>query len=255
MSVDAVIFDWGGTLTPFASIEMEDMWRLAARHIAAEHRVAQFAGNSRPFDVAASEDEITRRLMDVERSFWDRTEADARAGSLGDLLADATNTLGVDVAEAVLEEAGVRYLDAWTPHITHDHEAVAVLSALRARGLRIGLLSNTHWPRTFHERFLERDGLAELIEVRCYTSEMTHMKPHADAFRVPLEALGDVDPRRAVMVGDRPFDDIHGAKQLGMRAVLRPNDDVPGYDVTPDAEIGALSELLPLIDDWMEHPK
>ncbi len=250
MSVDAVIFDWGGTLTPFASIEMEDMWRLAAQHIAEHHQLDGTSELDATLD--ATEDEITRRLMDVERAFWDRTESDARAGSLSDLLADATRTLGVDVAEAVLEEAGVRYLDAWTPHITHDDEAVEVIAALRSRGLRVGLLSNTHWPRTFHERFLERDGLAELIEVRCYTSEMTHMKPHADAFRVPLEALGNVDPRRAVMVGDRPFDDIHGAKQLGMRAVLRPNDDVPGYNVTPDAEIDALHELLPLIDAWME---
>jgi putative hydrolase of the HAD superfamily len=245
VSLDAVIFDWGGTLTPFASIEMEDMWRLAAAHIVSHH---QLEGTPH---LDAGEDEVTRRLMDVERAFWDRTESEARAGTLGDLLADATRALGVDVTEAVLEEAGVRYLDAWTPHITHDDEAVEVITALRARGLRIGLLSNTHWPRTFHERFLARDGLAELIEVRCYTSEMTHMKPHADAFRVPLDALGGIDPRRAVMVGDRPFDDIYGAKQLGMRAVLRPHEDVPGYDVTPDAEIGALSELLPLIDGWM----
>ncbi len=61
------------------------------------------------------------------------------------------------------------------------------------------------------------------------------------------------DPARAVMVGDRPFDDIHGAKQIGMRAVLRPHEDVPGYDVAPDATIDALSELLPLIDQWMEE--
>lgn len=249
MSLDAVIFDWGGTLTPFSSIEMEDMWRLAAEHIVSHHQV-----EGTP-DLEADEDEVTRRLMDVERAFWDRTETEAHAGTLGDLLAAATRALGVDVAEAVLEEAGVRYLDAWTPHITHDPEAVEVIAALRDRGLRIALLSNTHWPRTFHERFLERDGLAQLIEVRCYTSEMTHMKPHADAFRVPLEALGGIDPRRAVMVGDRPFDDIHGAKQLGMRAVLRANDEVPGYDVTPDAEIGALGELLPLIDGWMGGPE
>jgi putative hydrolase of the HAD superfamily len=249
VSVDAVIFDWGGTLTPFSSIEMEDMWRLAAQHIAAEHIASEGAS----VRLKADEDAITARLMDVERAFWDRTAADARAGSLGDLLAEATRTLGVDVGEAVLEEAGVRYLDAWTPHITHDPDAVEVIGALRARGLRVGLLSNTHWPRTFHERFLARDGLADLIEVRCYTSEMTHMKPHGDAFRAALEGLGDADPRRTVMVGDRPFDDIHGAKQLGMRAVLRANDEVPGYDVTPDAEIGALGELLPLIDGWMEE--
>lgn len=238
--IEAVIFDWGGTLTPFSSIEMEDMWRLAARHLAPH--------------MPEDEQALTRRLMDVERAFWNRTAADARAGSLGDLLAEATAALGVDVAEAVIEEAGVRYLDAWTPHITHDRDAAATLRALRARGLRIGLLSNTHWPRTYHERFLERDGLAELIDHRCYTSEMTHMKPHPEAFGVVLRALAISDPTRAVFVGDRPFDDIHGARRSGLRAVLRRNADVPPYDVEPDATIERLPELLPLVDGWRRSP-
>ncbi|MDA0365122.1 MAG: HAD family hydrolase [Chloroflexi bacterium] len=235
-AIEAVIFDWGGTLTPFASIEMEDMWRLAARHLAPH--------------MPEDEEALTRRLMSVERTFWDRTAADARSGSLGDLLAQATATLGVDVAEAVIEEAGVRYLDAWTPHITHDPEAAATIRALRARGLRIGLLSNTHWPRAYHEHFLERDGLAELIDHRFYTSEMSHMKPHPAAFGPVLEALAITDPSRAVFVGDRPFDDIFGARRSGLRAVLRPNGDVPPYDVEPDATIQRLPELLALVDGW-----
>jgi putative hydrolase of the HAD superfamily len=51
-------------------------------------------------------------------------------------------------------------------------------------------------------------------------------------------------------VGDRPFDDISGAKRAGMRAVLRPNNDVPLYDVVPDATIARLPELLALVDSW-----
>jgi putative hydrolase of the HAD superfamily len=239
-AIEAVIFDWGGTLTPFASIEMEDMWRLAARHLAPHMP----AGDLR------DESALTARLMDVERAFWDRTAADARAGALGDLLAEATAAVGVDVAEAVIEEAGVRYLDAWTPHITHDPEAAATLRALRDRGLRIGLLSNTHWPRTFHEHFLERDGLAGLIDARLYTSEMQRMKPHPEAFHQALAAVGVSDPGRAVFVGDRPFDDIFGARRSGLRAVLRPNGDVPPYDVVPDATIARLPELIDLVDTW-----
>ena len=53
----------------------------------------------------------------------------------------------------------------------------AVLGCLRDKGLRLGLLSNTHWPRQFHERFLERDGLADLLDARFYTSEMEYVKP------------------------------------------------------------------------------
>jgi putative hydrolase of the HAD superfamily len=34
MSIEAVIFDWGGTLSQYADIELYDMWRLAAQHLA-----------------------------------------------------------------------------------------------------------------------------------------------------------------------------------------------------------------------------
>ena len=68
-----------------------------------------------------------------------------------------------------------------------------------------------------------------------------------------LEGLGTADPRRAVFVGDRPYDDVWGAQQLGMRAVLRPNPLVPGYDVTPDATVEALPELLPLVNSWQDE--
>ena len=77
------------------------------------------------------------------------------------------------------------------------------------------------------------------------------MKPHPSAFGAALDALGLDDPARAVFVGDRPFDDIHGARQVGMRAVaaaqtVRSRDN----DVEPDAVIRQLSELLDVIDGW-----
>ena len=59
------------------------------------------------------------------------------------------------------------------------------------------------------------------------------------------------DPARAVFVGDRPRDDVHGAKQAGLRGVLRRNPEVPSYDaVQPDATIDALPELLRHVDAW-----
>lgn len=239
--VQAVIFDWGGTLATYAAVELGDMWALAARHIAAKHPVA-------PSGAGLDEEEVRQRLGAVEEAFWSRTATDQRSGTLADILASAAHDLGVDVAEAVLEEAAVRYLDSWTPHIEHDPEARETLTALRARGIAIGMLSNTHWPRAFHERFLERDHLAALIDARVYTSELPYMKPHALAFRAALDALGGPEPAHTIFVGDRPFDDVHGARAAGMRTVLRPNPHVPPYAVEPDAVIERLSELLPLVD-------
>ena len=233
MAVDAVIFDWGGTLSVFVEAELVDAWRLVARHLAPER-----------------EDEVTQVLVAVEEEFWATTSTHQQSGTLAQLLAAATSRLGLDAAEALLEEAATRHLDAWTPHIRHDPDARPTLQALRQRGARIGLLSNTHWPRPFHERFLERDGLAELIDARLYTSEMPFQKPHPSAFKAALDAVGVEDAARAVFVGDRPFDDISGAKGVGMRAVLRAHPSVPGYDVDPDAVIEGLPELLDVVARW-----
>lgn len=237
MAIEAVIFDWGGTLSEFVSLEMIDVWTLAAKHLA---------------PTKEAEAEVTDRLVAVEERFWERTAGSCLSGTLADLIAEASLELGLDVAEAVLEEAAIGHLDAWTPHIRHYDDAVATLEALRARGLRIGLLSNTHWPRAFHEHFLERDGLAQLIDVRLYSSEMTHLKPHPSVFRATLAALGIDDPTRAVFVGDRLFDDVWGAKRLGMRGVHVSNDHAPTWDVQPDAIISCLSELNEIVNRWCE---
>ena len=231
--LQAVIFDWGGTLSEYAIAEFEQLWLRAARHLDPEHEAA-----------------TAMRLAAVEVAFWERTATTQQSGTLADILAEAATLLGRDVAEAVREEAAALYLDAWEPLIKHDPDCVPVLEALRARGLRIGLLSNTHWPRDYHERFLERDGLAELIDARLYTSEMPYMKPHPEAFRAALAALDVTDASTAVFVGDRPFDDITGAQGVGMRGVLRTNPAVPAYDVEADAVIDRLPELLPHIEAW-----
>ncbi len=225
-----MIFDWGGTLSVWADVDIEDMWRLAARHIAPDR-----------------EEELTAVLVEVEARSWERTRTDRRSTRLSELLAEASAALGVDVAGAILEEAEGHHLDSWTPHIRHQPDAAAVLQELRARGLRIGLLSNTHWPRHFHEHFLERDGLDRLIDARFYTSEMDHVKPDRRAFAPVVEALEVGDPGRAVFVGDRLHDDVWGARSAGLRGVWVRNDRTPPFEVSPDGVIDSLSELPDLI--------
>jgi putative hydrolase of the HAD superfamily len=230
--ITAVLFDWGGTLSRFAEVDLEDMWTLAARH----------------FDPGRT-DEIRKHLLAVEDATFARTRTDCRSATLRQILEQASEELGLDVTEAVLEEAGTHYLDSWTPHIVHDDHANPVLRELKhERGLRTALLSNTHWPRAFHEHFLERDGLADLLDARLYTSELTHMKPHPSVFEATLEAIGIDDPSTAVFVGDRLHDDVHGAQQAGLRAVWIRNDFVPGFEVEPDAIIDELRELPAALD-------
>jgi len=236
MRIEAVIFDWGGTLSRYADIELADMWQLAAEHLAR--------------DTAYNVEELRTALHAAEQRYWDNVNSSQRTGTLGDILAEASRGLGVDVAAAVISEAAQRHLDAWTPHIQHHIDAAPTLRELRARGFKLALLSNTHWPESFHEHFLARDGLASSLHVRAYTSNMSHSKPHREAFLHVLEQLG-VAPERAVMVGDRPIDDVWGGQQVGMRGIWRPHRASPPLgNVAPDATIEQLEELPTLLAGW-----
>jgi putative hydrolase of the HAD superfamily len=233
--IEAVVFDWGGTLTPFHDVDLLDLWRVAARVLA-------------PGDPETME-RVAAALAAAEHDWWVGVGSTGRSGTTSQVLAAAARETGLDLDAALHDAALVAHLDAWTPHTITHPEAAPLLKGLRERGIKTGLLSNTHWPREWHERWLERDGVLDLIDQRVYTSDLEHTKPHPAAFHAVLGALA-VAPESAVFVGDRPIDDISGAKALGMRAVLIPNPMVPGHPVEPDARIQSLSELLPYIDQW-----
>jgi len=130
-----------------------------------------------------------------------------------------------------------------------------MLERLRADGLRIGVLSNTIWPREWHVGFFERDGVYDLIDGDVYTSEIPWTKPSPRAFAAAMAAVEVTDPARCVYVGDRLYDDIWGAQQAGMRAVHIPLSDIPveqrGADEgAPDGVIHALADLPGLLASW-----
>ncbi len=198
--IEAVIFDWGGTLSHYAEIELADMWTLAAQRLAEE--------------TGRNATELCDALIAGEARYWRRVNESQHTGALGDILRAESEALGLDVTAAVISEVAQRHLDAWTPHIRHHADAASALRGLRRCGMKIGLLSNTHWPDTFLEHFLARDGLDSLIDVRAYTSNMRYSKPHAEAFQHVLQAL-HVRAEHAVMVGDRPRDDVWGGAAGG----------------------------------------
>jgi putative hydrolase of the HAD superfamily len=58
-----------------------------------------------------------------------------------------------------------------------------------------------------------------------------------------------------VFVGDRLFDDIWGANQVGMRTILVPHSDIPRSQVghsegTPDAVVQRLSHVYDVVSAW-----
>ena len=76
-------------------------------------------------------------------------------------------------------------------------------------------------------------------------------KPHPLPFRRVLEAL-DVEPQEAVYVGDNPFDDVLGAKSVGMNAVWinRDGKTIAKDQPRPDHQITSLAQLPSILESW-----
>ena len=236
MSIKAVIFDWGGTLTPWHDVDLIDLWRNYSR-VYAPDRV----------------DELAIELHHSEQSRWSRqfnTGGEIGTGALNEMFGE----LGIDVSSEEHHVALATYLAGWTPHTYADPDAIGLLSNLRDQGIKLAVLSNTLWPRSHHEAVLERDGLLDFFDFTLFTSETPTGKPHATVFTQVLYAL-DVEANEAAFVGDRIFDDIHGAQQVGMRGIWIPHSTIPAtqstdLNITPAATVQRLGDVADVVAAW-----
>ncbi|WP_148614542.1 HAD family hydrolase [Nocardioides rubriscoriae] len=230
--VDAVIFDWGGTLTQWHDIDFHaESLALAQAVTGVDH------------DVHVS----AERLHRAGEVVWGRSRDHQQSSTVADLFTVA----GLDHDPDLLEG----YYAFWEPHTLTDPEVGPLWEALRERGLKVGVLSNTIWPRSVHEGIFERDGVRHLIDGDVYSSEIPWTKPSPQAFRAAMDAVGATDPSRCVYVGDRLFDDVWGARNAGLRAVHVPHSDIPPSQVghtegDPDAVITTLAEIVDVVDAW-----
>jgi FMN phosphatase YigB (HAD superfamily) len=120
--------------------------------------------------------------------------------------------------------------------------------------LRVVLVTNTLWRGDDEVREdWRRFGLGDVIDGVASSHSVGWRKPHPAMFERALE-LADARPEEAFMVGDRLGADIVGAKQLGIRAVLREtNGPAPqiATAVRPDAVIRSLRELPAIVRPWL----
>lgn len=245
--LEAVIFDWGGTLTPWHAIDLGQQWRVFAREV---HGVPIDSEEVSQADLERAK-ELGERIHAVEQAAWKRGTEDHRSAHLDDILAEAGVTPDVDRHHVAL----AAYRRFWEPHTYTDPLVRPLFEGLRARGLRVGVLSNTIWSGTYHREIFERDGVLDLIDGDVYSSELHVVKPHAEAFEAACAAVG-VTPTSAAYVGDRLFEDVLGSQEIGMRAIWMPHSDIPAdqqvtVDVTPDAVVESLLDVLDTVDRWL----
>src|SRR5215467_2933805 len=149
MTVDAVIFDWGGTLTPWHTIDNLEQWSAYARAYDPAHDEA-----------------IVDALLAAETEAWRLARDEHRATKFDTII----RTAGLEPIGPAHQRAVEAYQAWWEPHTFADPDVIPLFTELRERGIKVGVLSNTVWPRDYHELVFARDGVLHLIDGAVYTS-------------------------------------------------------------------------------------
>jgi len=240
--IRAVLFDLGGTLLEFNPHHLPWLeWERAG--LEGAHASLTARGYALPVETL---------IARFEESMPERWEQAARGGPnlrLADVIREAALACGVSPSAGEIEAALAAYIAPLDAHVVAYDDALDTLEALRSRGYRIGLISNTMWPGEFHLREMERTGILPYFDHTTFSADAGLWKPQPAIYQLALDALG-VLAEEAVYVGDMPAYDVVGARRTGIRAVYKRNAGSPLDGVVPDAQIDRLEELPELIEEW-----
>jgi putative hydrolase of the HAD superfamily len=96
-------------------------------------------------------------------------------------------------------------------------DAVETIRALRARGLKIGILTNG--PSELQRRKLRLIGIEDEVDAVAISEELGVSKPDPEAYAKAVAML-DLDPGEVAMVGDHVVNDVAGALAAGLAAAV-----------------------------------
>jgi len=147
-------------------------------------------------------------------------------------------------------------------------DADGVLEAVRDRGYKIGLISNTgRSPGYALRKLLDNYGVLKFFDATVFSNEVERRKPDRAIFDYATRML-KAENAAVVHIGDNPEADYWGAKNAGMQAILldqtppnssqwpphslfalaRANRQVNAPGIDPHMRIGSLKQAVDLLD-------
>lgn len=249
MALRGVLFDMGGTLLHYTppGESWEEMEKSGARAVYRDLRQRGY--------VLPPEDEALATAWEHALALWNSLDRqDVKDLKIDRQMAIVAQKWGVDaLPPALINELARAYMAAIRSTVRPLDGAQATLQALRDSGLRVGLISNTHWPGEIHISDLDRFGLTPYLEHLVFSSDAEAWKPGRNVFELGLAGL-DLAADEAVYVGDSLYFDVWGAQQAGLRGVWieQPHRWLPdGITAEPDAAIASLPDLLDVVKRWL----
>ena len=240
--IKGILFDLGDTLIDFAHASMTEMFLQGAR---IGYNYLQELGKPVP----KFRKFHFRQLWSIRWNFIKSRVTGREFNSL-DVMGGFARKWGYELTETENLELAWRFYQPLCKVASIVPGAPETLKALREKGLKLALVSNTFLPGAILDRHLDLVAIGDMFDTRIYSSEVGVRKPHPRIFQLALDAIG-LQAAQAIFVGDSPKADIAGANRAGMTTVLR---DLPAgrklKRVTPDHRIKDMPELLQIVAQY-----
>jgi putative hydrolase of the HAD superfamily len=201
----AVLFDYGHTLV---DIRWQESTMVDGERVFLEALPAPGV------PLGQFHEETVALLREAEAALVDHVEVDYPA-----VVRRALARFGVTPPAADLAAAMRAQILSWSSVRQVHPDAHELLDALRARGLRIGYVSNTYDPPEILREVIRDEGMEERADAIVLSSELGYRKPSPRIYRAALREV-DTPAAATLFVGDRVLEDVVGPAREGMRTCL-----------------------------------
>ena len=220
-----VLFDLGDTLIdnhPMTPAERDDLiakefevWLRRRSMRTADEFSPDERAQVAEIDASPLVQAVNEALIEAAVKYW-ATGREAPPGEVfARLQGEVAAAAGLVASHAELEENYVRWRMS-RQRVLPD--APELLAALRAAGIKCGLVSNTAFSRESMDAYLRVRGLADYLDAVVYSSEIGWRKPKPQIFRAVLAKL-EVSAAETAFVGDDVVADVEGAIGAGIAAI------------------------------------
>ncbi len=239
-TIKAVLFDLGDTLINFGKLRTARLFHDAAR---ASH--AYLHEQNQPHGVFIWY--FLRNLFHLRARYF-LSNVTGRDFDALELLQTVSGRKGVKLSDEQWAHLAWLWYEPLTKIATVEPDLRQTLTALKQRGLKMGIVSNTFVNRTSLDRHMRELGILDFFPMRMYSYEFHIRKPDRRIFHIAAERIGE-PPEHIAFVGDRVGRDIRPALDCGMTAVLKDAYTNTGLPTPPGAiRVRFLSELPAIIE-------
>ena len=238
IKIDAVVFDFIGTLTSVENYSLETSEEAMFKSLVSNGFTLDKTRFMNAYKTAYQKYHNIRysQLVEVNNSVW---------------ISEALNIVNYRVQ---LEDTRVRnailaffknYLDA----LTLKQSSILILQKLTG-SYKIGLISNfTHAPLIYAG--LRKLEINDYFNAVLVSDAIGWRKPSPKIFEEAIKRL-QIEANKVLFVGDTPLEDVQGAKNVGMKTAFIPSQfntlmDMKNAEIQPDYYIEKLEDLLKIV--------